>query len=93
MRGLLIDAEGSALCTGTDTLECGALSDVALGYIQTSHIHIVVILGIRHGGLQQLQERLASGLGSLLEDRLRELDVLASDEVENDGNLARRDMT
>ena len=48
VRSSLVDAERSALCSGTNSFKDGACCRVALGNVEPGYIHVMVVLSISH---------------------------------------------
>ncbi|CAN3993629.1 S-layer-like y domain-containing protein, partial [Dysosmobacter welbionis] len=88
VRSLLIDPIGAALSPGHHPLQDGAGSGEHLGHHQLGGVHAEVVLGIGTGGLQELHQRLGSGLGGLHQDRHGGAGVLAADQITHDLDLA-----
>ena len=79
------------LTAGHDSLECHTGAYEALGYDKVFTVHLEIVFRISCNLVDELENRLASCLGGCSEDTASGLIVLASDEVENDLDLARGD--
>ena len=67
----------------TDSLENGAGAGIALRNIEVFGIHVVVILCVGNGRLQQLLKILAGGFRGILHDCQRNVNRLVAYEIEN----------
>ena len=79
------------LTAGHDSLECHTGAYEALGYDEICGVHFIVVFRICSNLVKELENVLASCLGGCLQNTASGVVVLASDEVENDLNLARGD--
>src|SRR4051812_43703693 len=88
MRRALADPRGAAHGAGPVALEGGALVGVHVEDAQLFADELVVVLGIGHGRLEQLQPRLGGAARREGEDGASLLDVLAADVVAHQPRLA-----
>ena len=91
VRGTLVDPIGAALGPGHDALDDGAGVGVAGGHVQLLRVHLVVVLRVGGGALQQLEHGLRGGLGGLHQDGGGGGHVLAPNQVQDDLHLTGRD--
>src|SRR4051812_29078858 len=88
MRRALADPRGAAHGAGPVALEGGALVGVHVEDAQLFADQLVIVLGVGHGRLEQLQPRLGRAARREGEDGASLLDVLAADVVAHQPRLA-----
>ena len=88
--GSLQNAVVSALCTGSAALQDGAGIGDGGGNEQLLNIHLVIVLGIGNRTLEELEHGLRGCLGGAHDISACGLNILATDEVAEDRDLARR---
>ena len=91
MARSLQDAVCASLASGHHSLESHAGCYEAFGNVKLFAVHGEIVFCVCNYSVKKLDEMLACGLGSILEDTLRRYDVFASYKVEDYLDLARGD--
>ena len=74
----------------TDSLKSRSGAYKALGNVELRYVHTEVVLCVSDCAFKQFYEIFGRALGGVLEDTHSGRDILASDKIENDAYLARR---